>query len=258
MNRRLVFAVSLTWVILVLTACAPPASASDPVLVSAAANLRPAFAEIGHSFRQETGVAVTFNFAASGKLAQQIEQGAPADAFAAADGRFIDELLQTRSLKPDSRRVFARGRLVLWTREDSPLTIETIDDLLQPGVTRIAIANPDHAPYGAAAREALQNAGLWDEAQSRLVFGENVMQALQFAETGNVDVAIVSLSLALDAGGRSALIPEQLHHPLDQTIAIVAGADHPQAARRFIDYLDSPTAQAILRSYGYVVVIAES
>ncbi|NOX62822.1 MAG: molybdate ABC transporter substrate-binding protein [Chloroflexi bacterium] len=251
MNRFVFLFALLAGLVFALAACA--AAPRDPLLVSAAANLNPAFDDLAQGFREETGLDVSFNFAASGKLAQQIEQGAPVDAFAAADERYIDELVQAAALTPDSRRVFARGRLVLWTRADSPLIIERIDDLLDPRVLRIALANPDHAPYGAAAREALQHAGVWEEVQSRLILGENVLQALQFAETGNVDAAIVSLSLALDAGGRYALIPESLHHPLNQTIAIVAGAAHPQAAQRFIDYLDSPAAREALRAYGFAL-----
>ncbi len=186
-----------------LASCRGPqgdSPAPGPLTVSAAADLTYAFQEIGKAFEAETGHTVVFNFGSTGQLAQQIEQGAPVDVFAAANVSFIDELEQQGLILTDTKQLYARGRLALWLRADSPLEISHIEDLTQPGVRRIAIANPDHAPYGMAAREALQAAGVWEAVQPRLVLGENVRQTLQYAETGNVDVAIVALSLCVPAG----------------------------------------------------------
>ncbi len=126
-------------------------------------------------------------------------------------------------------------------------------DLAQPAVRRIAIANPDHAPYGIAAREALQSAGLWDALQPKLILGENVRQTLQYAETGDVDVAIAALSLSRQEQGRWALVPEALHAPIDQALAVVAGSRHEAAARAFAAYVNSPAGRAIMQRYGFVL-----
>jgi molybdate transport system substrate-binding protein len=171
------------------------------LLVSAASNLILAFEEVGARYEEETGTQVTVNFAASGQLAQQIEQGAPVDIFLSANTAYVEELAVKGWVQADSVQIYARGRLTLWTRADASLTVETVEDLLNPEVRRVAIANPEHAPYGVAAREALQTAGVWEEIQSKLVPGENVRQALQYAETGNVDAAIVPLSLSITSQG---------------------------------------------------------
>lgn len=224
-----------------------------PLTVSAAADLVYAFTELGEAFEQETGIPVVFNFGSTGQLAQQIEQGAPVDLFAAANASFVDELAQQGRVLPDTVALYARGRITLWTRSDSPLSIATIEDLAQPAVQRIAIANPDHAPYGIAAREALQSAGLWDAVQPKLILGENVRQTLQYAETGDVDVAIAALSLSLQEEGRWALVPQELHAPIDQALAVVAGSRNEAAARAFATFINGPTGRPIMRHYGFVL-----
>lgn len=249
------------WLILLsllvlLTACRPaPASQPVTLTVSAASSLTSAFAEIGERFTAETGHRVVFNFGSSGQLAQQIEQGAPVDLFASADASFVQALSQAGRVLPDTVQVYGRGRIVLWTRADSPLQIDEVTDLAQPSVGRIAIANPDRAPYGIAAREALQATGLWDTLQAKLVLGENVQQALQYAETGNVDVAIVALSLAAPAAkgtqGRRTLIPQELHTPIDQVLAVVQGAEHEAAARAFAAFVMGEQGQEIMGKYGF-------
>lgn len=241
-----------------LSACAPPADpppsdARVSLVVSAAADLISAFEVLGALFTEQTGIDVTFNFGSTGQLAQQIEQGARADVFAAANESFIVELAREGHVIADTLTVYGVGRLVLWTRADSPLTFATLDDLTQAGVNRIAIANPEHAPYGIAARETLQNAALWDPLQPRLILGDNVAQAFQYAETGNVDVGIVALSLAIAAGdaGRWALIDEGFHSRLNQMAGVVSRAPHPDEARQFVAFLVSDTGRAVLRRYGF-------
>ncbi len=221
--------------------------------VSAASDLTLAFQEIGREFEEETGIRVRFNFGSSGQLAQQIEQGAPVDLFASANVTYIEELEERGLILPDTKQVYARGRIILWTRADSPLQIEGIEELARPQVERIAIANPDHAPYGVAARQALQTAGLWEAIQPKLVLGENVRQTLQYAETGNVDVAIVALSLGVEGEGRWVLIPEALHRPIDQAMAVVRGTPHEEEARRFAAFVSGPQGRPILRRYGFTL-----
>lgn len=238
---------------LLVTSCQGSSTAPPALTVSAAADLIYAFTELGQAFEQQTGIPVVFNFGSTGQLAQQIEQGAPVDLFAAANVSFVDELAQQGRVLPGTVQIYARGHLTLWTRAGSPLRIERIEDLAQPAVQRIAIANPDHAPYGIAAREALQSAGLWDALQPKLILGENVRQALQYAETGDVDVAIVALSLSLEVDGQWVLVPEELHASIDQALAVVAGSRNEAAARAFADFINGPTGRPIMRQYGFVL-----
>jgi molybdate transport system substrate-binding protein len=118
-------------------------------------------------------------------------------------------------------------------------------------VTRIAIANPDHAPYGLAAKQALQSAGIWDRVQPKLVYGDNIRQTLQYAETGNVEVASVALSLSVQSKGRWTLIPEELHKPIDQALGIMKSTKNEQAARAFANFVVGPQGRAILQRYGF-------
>lgn len=247
-----------TIVLCLLAGCAssPPAptspSASPRTLtVSAAADLTAPFTDLGQQFEQKTGTHVTFNFGASGTLAQQIEQGAPVDLFAAANRGFVDDLAKRDLILPDSVQLYARGSLVLWERQDSPLPLNELTDLLQPQVKRVAIANPEHAPYGMAAKEALQRAGVWDAIQPKLVLGENIQQTFQFAATGNVDAALVSLSLAADSNGHWVLVPQELYTPLDQALGIVKGGRDIQDARAFAEYVTGSEGRKVLAHYGF-------
>lgn len=224
-----------------------------PLTVAAAADLTFAFQEIGQRFQAESGIAVTFTFGSSGQLAQQIEHGAPVDVFASANMALVEDLVQKGMAYSDTLALYARGRIVLWTRPDSPLHLQRLEDLVVADVRRIAIANPDHAPYGIAARQALQKLGLWDALRPKLILGENVRQTLQYAETGNVDAAIVALSLAVQTQGKWHLIPEELHVPIDQGIAVVKGTRRPAEARRFVQFVLGKEGRAILQKYGFVI-----
>ncbi len=175
------------------------------------------------------------------------------DLFAAANTDYIDQLDKQGLIVPDTRTIYARGRITLWTRKDSPQQIEKISDLTRPEVKRIAIANPDHAPYGMAAREALQRAGIWDSVKSKLVYGENIRQTLQYAETGNVEVAIVAQSLSLQSDGQWFLIPEELHRPLDQALAVIKGTKNEREAREFAQFVMGSEGRAIMRKYGFTL-----
>lgn len=223
--------------------------------ISAAADLTPAFQELGSLFTQQTGIRVAFNFGSTGQLAQQIEQGAVVDIFAAANQSYIADLDNAGLVISDTIALYAQGRITIWTRTDSPLIFAELHDLMQAGVSRIAIANPEHAPYGVAAREALQSAGLWESLEPKLVFGENVAQTLQYAETGNVDVAIVALSLSIAAGnaGRWTLVPAELHNPLDQALAVVRSSRHQAEARQFAAFVNSEAGRKVMRHYGFIL-----
>ena len=244
-------ALALLIFVLFLTTCR--SSAPVTLTVSAAADLTPAFEELGKLFADETGIKVTFNFGSTGQLTQQIEQGAPVDLLAAANVSFVEELERQNLILSDTRALYAQGRITLWTRSDSPLKLEHVDDLAKPEVRRIAIANPEHAPYGEAARQALQSAGIWDRVSSRLVFGENISQTLQYAETGNVDAAIVALSLSVNSKGRWVLISDQMHQPLNQALAVIRSTRHEAEARRFASFVNSTQGRLIMRKYGFIL-----
>jgi molybdate transport system substrate-binding protein len=235
----------------------PAASASDSIdntlTVAAAADLALAFQEIGKLYEQETGAKVVFNFGSTGLLAQQIEQGAPFDLFAAANVSFVDELLARDRLLADTKDLYAVGRITIWTRQDSGMKFETLQDLLQPGVKYVAIANPDHAPYGIAAREAMQSAGLWDALQSRLVLGENALATLQYGQRGDVDVAIVPLSLSAQNEGRWVLIPAERHKPIVQALAVVKDSKQEAQARAFAKFINGPQGRPVMRKYGFIL-----
>ena len=226
---------------------------ANEIIVAAASDLAPAFEELGQMFGRETGTKVTFMFGLTGNLTKQIENGAPVDLFAAANVAFIEELNRKGFIFSDTMRLYARGRITLWTRADSPLNLERIEDLARPDVKRIAIANPGHAPYGVAAREALERVGIWDAVQPKLVLGENVRQTLQYGETGSVDAAIVALSLSMNSSGRWQLIDEGLHNPLDQALAVIKQTKHEEQARQFADFINSPQGRSVMRKYGFIL-----
>ena len=236
---------------------------SRVLTVSAAADLSDAFAEIGQNFTAETGVKVSFNFGSTGQLAYQIEQGAPVDLFAAAALGYIEALEQKGALLPESRRIYGVGRLVIWTRSDSSIRIEKLSDLTLEEIKRVAIANPEHAPYGIAARESLEAAGVWNEVQPRLVMAGNVREALRYAESGDVDAALVARSLCQPSSGQRGgsgnciLVPENLHRPLVQALGTVSNSQNRDLAERFSNLVTSSRGRAILGRYGFAVPPAE-
>src|SRR5215469_11939531 len=178
-------------VLLSSVAAQPP----QGILAAAAADLQPLEHKMTQSFG---GGGVTFTFGASGNLAQQIRNGAPYDVYLSANERFVKELAAERRLLPETVRVYAYGRIALWSKSGQ---IHTLADLRRPEVKHVAIANPAHAPYGAAARAALEQQGLWRELETKVVYGENIEQTFQYAETGNADAAIVAWSLVIRKGG---------------------------------------------------------
>ena len=251
MKRALVIVLLLITALVFEWACHHPTNQSTELTVAAASDLSSAFEEIGRQFEAAHKIKVTFVFGSTGLLARQIENGAPMDLFAAASVDYINQLEQKGLIVPGTKAIYARGRITLWTTADSPLKIEKIADLAHPEVKRIAIANPDHAPYGLAAQQALQTAGIWEAVKPKLVFGDNIRQTLQYAETGNVDVSIVALSLSQQSKGRWTLIPEEMHQPIDQGLAVMKTTHNEAAAREFASFVTGPEGRAILGKYGF-------
>jgi len=230
-----------------------------PVLyVAAASDLRFALTEITGTVEQTHSVRVIITFGSSGQLAAQIEQGAPFDVFFSANEAFVSALAGKGYLDPTSAVVYAIGRIVVWVRRDSPVNVRTgLHALVDPRIRFVAIANPQHAPYGMAAVDALRRTGLYERVRGKLVLGENISQTLQFAQTGNADAAIVALSLAVappvHPTGRFILIPASLHDPIRQGAGIVARTAHPQLARALLAAVVSDEGQNTLRRYGFAI-----
>jgi molybdate transport system substrate-binding protein len=227
--------------------------AQTPTLrVAAAADLYRAFRELAPLFEQETGAKVTFVFGSTGLLSKQAQQGAPFDLLFAANEEFLSDLQRRGKIVSGSRQLYAIGRIVIWTRRGSPRAA-SLNDLAQPAFRRIAIANPEHAPYGMAAKEALQKAKVWTKIQERIVYGENVQHTLQYAQTGNVQAAIVALSLAIGSDGRYTLVPEDLHAPIRQSAGVLRQSRNAPLARRFIAFVVSQKGQQIMQKYGFTL-----
>ena len=241
-----------------ITFLASPLQARDDApIVAAAADLQFAIEEIAARFADETGMRVRLSMGSTGNFARQIREGAPFEIFMAADESFIADL-HADGFTRDAGHLYAIGRLVLVAPHGSPLEpdarLDSLAALLEVGrVTRFAIANPDHAPYGMRAREALIARGLWEAVQPVLVQGENVSQAAQFALSGNAEGGIVAWSLVLAPQvrdrGRHALIPEEWHEPLRQRMALLSGAG--AVAEAFYAYLRSPPAREIMERHGF-------
>ncbi len=219
---------------------------NSPLLVAAAADLAGIQQPLADSFEKATGRKASIVFGSSGLLARQIEQGAPYDVYLSANEGYVQSLVSAGKLDPRTVTVYALGRLGLWSRGGE---VRDLRDLTGRRVTRIAIANPAHAPYGVAARQALQNAGLWDELRGKIVYGENVRQALQFAESGNADVALTAWSLVFDRGG--VLVGDNLHAPIRQTAAVVRTTTRPELAARFLEFLTGRAGGRILQTHGF-------
>lgn len=220
--------------------------------VAAASDLQAAFTEAGPIFTERTGWQVTFSFGSTGNLTTQIEQGAPFDVLAAANVAFVDRLIAGGFGVADSKSLYAVGRIVLASSVEAGADVQSLEGLLDPAVTRIAIANPEHAPYGQAAKEALISTGIWDQVEPKLVYGENIRQTLQFIETGNAEAGIVARSIADVPGITYVPIDDSLHQPLLQAMVAVADRPHEQAAREFIAFITSAEGQAILGKYGFL------
>jgi molybdate transport system substrate-binding protein len=197
-------------------------------------------------------VRVAVTLGSSGQLAQQTLQGAPVDVFLSADEVWVGRLEDAGRLVAGSRAVYANGVLVLLAgRLTTPPS--SVTELAGAQYSRIALANPEHAPYGIAARQALESAGIHETVRSRLILAENVRQAVQFAETRSVDVSLAALALMDSTRHRWTRLPADLHKPLGQTAAVIAGRPHTDAAQAFVAFLLGPTGREILGRHHFVL-----
>jgi len=218
-------------------------------VVAAASDMVEALPELGHDFEAHSGVKVIPSFGPSGGLAQQIANGAPFDVFLSADRRFLDNLVATNHVEASSRRIYAIGKIVLYA---PTIHLARVIDLRSPEIRRISIANPETAPYGRAAKQALERSGIWKDVESKVVIAENVRQALDMAETGNVDATITALSLVMRLPPATKLIvPDQLYDPIQQEAGIVIHPDANRKAHTFLYYIGSTAGKRILMKYGF-------
>jgi molybdate transport system substrate-binding protein len=232
-------------------AAAVEGSAKKELAIAAASNLTEVFQVVGAEFEKATGIHPVFSFGSTARLTHQIENGAPWDVFAAADTEHVEELDRRGLLSPGSRTIYATGILALWLPSGSNRATR-VEDLTDRSVRVIAIANPELAPYGLAARESLQRAGIWQKVKPKLVYAENISMAKQYGATGNADAVFTAYALVKsESTGRVIQVPESIHQPIRQAMGIISGSKNQALARQFRDFLLTGEGHNILLRYGY-------
>jgi molybdate transport system substrate-binding protein len=239
---------------LTLAAFAPTASAGGSITIAAASDLKFAMDDIVTTYqRAHPADAIHVIYGSSGKFSTQIQQGAPFDLFFSADISYPQALTKA-GLTTSDPTAYATGRIVLWSASTDASKL-SMRDLADAKFDRIAIANPEHAPYGKRAVQALQASGVWEQVKGRLIYGENIAQTAQFVQTGNAKIGIIALSLALNPAfaskGGYAVIPDNLYQPLVQGFVITRRAANNPLASSFARFVDSPAAKKILQHYGF-------
>jgi molybdate transport system substrate-binding protein len=252
--RRVLFTV------LALVVLIPTLHAQKQLQLACAADLQPVMPTLAAAYERATGIHLVTAFGSSATLAQQLANGAPQDVFLSADTAHPQQLIDAGiavgadPARPQAPTPYARGVLVLWARSDSPLQPISLDTLKSPKLTRLAIANPAHAPYGLAAQQTLQHLGLYAQLQPKLAVAENIAQTAQFAESGNVQAGLISLTIASSEHFRSigsfVRIPTDAYPPIQQAGVILKSSKQPALAKAFLDWLTSPAIQQQLKSFG--------
>jgi molybdate transport system substrate-binding protein len=236
-----------------LTSCAT----GQEITVAAAADMTAVLPELAARYTKQTGQAVKLSFGSSGNLTNQIRNGAPFDVFFSADEEYPKQLVADGLAVSDSLYRYAVGRLVLWVPNESILDLQKvgIQALLDPSVKKVAIANPQHAPYGRAAEAALRHFGIHDQVAAKLVLGENVAQAAQFVESGNAQAGLIALSHALAPAmkkkGRYWTVTLDSYPTLNQAVVVLSQSKSQAAARKFLEFVRSPEATSLLEEYGF-------
>ena len=276
-------AITALWAVLVVAGCVagangnPPASPASPrpsssssggaaapaparVRVAVASDLRFAMDELVAAWESvNAGVAVEPTYGSSGNFLAQISEGAPFDVFFSADAEYPRQLEKAGLAESGSTRLYAIGQIVVWVPIDSALDVESrgLAALIDPSVQTVAIANPEHAPYGRAAVAAMKTAAVYDAVEAKLVLGENVSQAAQFVESGNADAGVIALSLAvaptLTGKGRYAVVPIESYPRIEQGAVVLDAAADADAAQAFLDFVLGPDGRAVLDRYGFLL-----
>ncbi len=237
-------------VLLLVAGCGRRGGDGKVLKIAAASDLAKAFDEVKTKLAAD-GVDAEITYGSSGLLATQIEQGADFGLFAAANRSFADQVAKTGTCDASTLQIYGRGRVVAWVPKGKTPP-KSLQELADPAFARISIANPTHAPYGAAAKQALEKVGVWGSIEKKLVIAENVQATMVYARDGNADVALVALSLAVvTEGGGYYLIDDTLHDPLDQALIVCGSGAQTAAAKQFAAYLKSPAGVELLGRYGF-------
>jgi len=237
---------------------ASPARAAEEISVAAAADLTFAFKDVAAKFQAQTGATVKLSLGSSGNFFSQIQNGAPYDLFFSADISYAKKLEAAGLIEPGTLYEYAIGKIVLWVPADSKLDVSKgLAVLTDPAIHKIAIANPEHAPYGRAAKAALEHEGLYDKIKSKIVLGENISQTAQFVQSGNADIGIIALSLALahtmKDSGKYFEIPSDDYPAIEQAVVVLKSSKNKDLANKFIAFLKLPATVDLMQHYGFVV-----
>jgi len=233
-------------------------SQAQELHVAAAADLTAALPAIIQQFESDTHAKVVVAYGSSGNFYQQLQNNAPFDVFLSADVQYPQKLQDAGLTVPGTLAEYATGKIVLWTRNESKVDISSgLKSLTTPSIQKIAIANPQHAPYGKAAEAALKSEGIYDQISSKLVLGENISQTAVFAQTGNADVGIIALSLALNptmkTAGHFVEIPTGDYPPIKQAVVVMKNSRNVDLAKKFQQSLSSASARQALQQFGFSV-----
>jgi molybdate transport system substrate-binding protein len=221
------------------------------ITVAAAANLTEVAQTLGAEFEAQTKIHPVFSFGSTAVLATQIENQAPFDVFLSADAEHVEKLDREALLAPGSSAVYAVGVLAMWIPPGSKAQIGKIDDLKAKDVQVIALANPKLAPYGAAAVETLQHAGIWDQVKDRIVYAENISMAKQYGTSKNADAVFTAYSLVLKEAGKVIQVDGALHQPIVQKLGVVARSQHRESAQAFTRFVLTGPGRDVLARFGY-------
>lgn len=232
--------------------------AAQDIRVAAAADLQFAMQDVAARFQKETGKTVQVIYGSSGNFFQQLENGAPFDAFFSANLDYAKRLEAAGLTDPGSYYQYAKGKIVIWVLKESKLDLSSgLEALLDPSIKKIAVANPEHAPYGQAAVAALEKEGIYDKVKTKLVLGENISQTASFVVSGSADVGIIALSLVLSPNmkdkGRYVEIAADEYPPIEQACVILSSSKNKEAARQFLGFIKTPAISNLLEEYGFDV-----
>jgi molybdate transport system substrate-binding protein len=257
MSFRKISVILFTAVVFLCHLCA-----AQDITVAAAADLQFAMQEVAGQFQKEAGKSVNLIYGSSGNFFQQIQNGAPFDMFFSANLDYPKKLQDAGLTEPGSYYKYARGKIVIWVPNNSKLDLTAgLQALLNPSIRKIAVANPQHAPYGQAAVAAMQKAGVYEKVKGKFVLGENISQTASFVRSGAADVAIVALSLALAPNmkgqGHYVEIPSTEYPPIDQACVILSSSKNKQVARKFLSFIKTGAVADTLRRYGFDVTSSQ-
>lgn len=236
---------------------------AQEIALAAAADLKFAMRELAGQFEKQTGTKVNVTYGSSGNFFSQIENGAPFDLFFSADIDYPRKLEVAGLAEPGTLYEYAVGRIVIWTPPDAKVNVAELGwkALLDASVWKIAIANPEHAPYGRAAMAALQKAGIYESVKAKLVYGENISQAAQFVQSGNAQAGIIALSLAISPAmkdGKRWEIPPGMHPAIEQGAIVLKNAKNRNVARAFLEFVKSAAGRSVLAKFGFTPPVQES